>query len=307
MHIELRATILASELPTDLDKFFRDRMAMLSAVADAFRRFEPTFDDAALVFRGLEPSERVAIENFSRSLPMEFAFAATPVYSEDEIRRARFVPLLIAGDEVDRDSAGRILNCYPRRVCDACGNADLTAVPKPYIITRPSLPNDLFNAANGLRIVSTALMAQIQYLLKDWVKCGAVAYAEEPSRDVNDAEWMMPLQSIGPYINSVVIRTCPVCKQATEVRRLPANDPLLRNMDVVSFIPQTDAPIALIGSWHGQLRPDKPVRVSWDVVISGELHAELVGRNVAGLVPADRVIHTEDELDHLLGRERSRG
>jgi hypothetical protein len=78
------------------------------------------------------------------------------------------------------------------------------------------------------------------------------------------------------------------------------SDEILRTMDVVTHIPADSAPIALVGMWHGEMRPGYQPRVSWPVVISGKLHERLREMRVKGFGVADRTIHTKEEADKLL-------
>jgi hypothetical protein len=73
-------------------------------------------------------------------------------------------------------------------------------------------------------------------------------------------------------------------------------------MDVVTEIPPTEAPIVLVGMWHGRIVEGRPLSVTWDIAISGALHEQLARIKPKGFVPADRPIHTKSEADRLLRR-----
>lgn len=305
MRIRLNVYILmADPSQTDkIDSFLRERHRTLQGVADHFRRFEPFFHDQYLVFEGLSPVERRMIENYCQGLGMEFSFAPHPQYTPEEIAEARFLRLGIAHDEIDCDRDGRHFNDYPRRLCTACGSPDLRVVPSPYVIKRPKRKNAIFNASNGLRIVSRTLWQQLGDVLSPWVTTGDVSSAEVPEQPLEDLLCIMPTHLIGPYSRTVVLDRCGVCQRPTQARLKDPGDVILYGMDVVTEIPTSDAPIALVGMWFGSLRRGKPPSVSWDIVISGDLHSRLCKMKVKGFVPADRPIHTEVEANKMLSED----
>jgi hypothetical protein len=298
MHILLRLFVGVMG-DGDIEVLLRRRRAVLADVADNFRRFEPFFEDEALVFSCLDPAQRIAIEEYCNAQSAPFSFAAFPKYSKREIEQARFLPFIVKHEEIDCDKSGRALNDYPVRLCNTCWAFDLTAPPELFLVEHPTRHASVFNASNGVRILSASLWEELKVDIAPWVRSGRVAYADAPDEPVSDLLWIMPIKMIGPYINTVVVRTCPACGAPVEVRRPPADDSLLRNLDVVTEIPLADAPIGLVGSWYGEFRNGKRPGVSWDIVVSPRLHARLRALKPSGFGAAKRIVHTRQELREL--------
>jgi hypothetical protein len=299
MTILLRVSLLSELGETDLDGFFAERNAMLLKVADEFRQFEPVFSDSAILFHGLSPAERRLVEERCRALDARFDFQPKAVYPPAEIAKAAFVPLLIAGDEIDRDEKRQSLNVYSEAICSACGACDLTSVPNPFVVRRPDPSVDLAMAANGVRILSARFWQQVQPMLGPWVRTGDVAFDDSRDRVSHEFVWIMPTNMTGSYINAANRTTCDICGRPAEIRMEQPTDPLMWTLDVVTTFGGTDAPVSLAGNWYGAFRTAKSPRLHWPILISGRLHEHLLQLNPIGFVPADRVVETSAELRKL--------
>ena len=304
MQITLFVHILINDpQKDDVPSFLKERRQVLQQLADGLRRFEPMVRNDDLIFHGISMGDRMLIEDYCRqNCKMKLVFVANAVYVAEEIQHARFVPLGIVGDGVDCNDNGKALNHYPKRLCDACWSYDLTAVPDPFVIQRPTRMQSLYHASNGVKIVSAALWHELRATLEPWVRVGSVSYSDAPDHPVKEYVWIMPTELIGPYSRTFVADTCGVCHRPIYAYFKPAEDDLLLSMDIVTHIPPTDAPIALVGMWHGRFIKGRQPRVSWPVVISGELHECLRAMKVKGFGPVDRPIHTQVEAERLLAR-----
>ncbi|MGA2442025.1 MAG: hypothetical protein ABSH08_13805, partial [Tepidisphaeraceae bacterium] len=267
MQIRLEVTILLDPTRRDnIPAFERERQRTLRNFAEGLRRYEPIVQDVALMFYGLQQSERLTVEEYCRSnTGMTVHFNPHPIYTEEDIRKSRFLELLIRGKErIDGDRDWKPFNSYQKWVCDTCWSFDLTEVPNPYIVARQKKNQDLYLASNGIIIVSKSLWQEVQEALKPWVRFGNVAYSDAPHEPVDELLWMMPTQMLGwPTIMTILDR-CPTCNRPTRIAMGQPPDPIMTTMTIVTEFPRRDIPIALAGSWYGEYRQGKQARVSWD-------------------------------------------
>src|SRR5205085_8861232 len=105
--------------------------------------------------------------------------------SDEEIQNARFVPLLAKGGELDHDDEGQYFNSYPTRLCQACGTPDLFVPPDPFIVARPKRTTgfSIWNASNGIRLMTRALWSELEQEISPWVRTGQVQFTEDSPAD----------------------------------------------------------------------------------------------------------------------------
>jgi hypothetical protein len=285
----------------DIETFEQDRRRVFEKLVVDLRHFKPVSHDAATVrFDDLTLTALSDIRRYCRAVDANFDFTPQAKYRRDEISGAHFVGLGIDGEYVDVDVDGQGLNTYGGSLCSRCGSQDLTALPDPFIIGRPKRPRGLLGASNGVVVMSTALSQELMPMLGPWVKMGTISYSDSPEVPVGELVSIMPTQLIGPYARTIIAGTCEVCGRPTYAYLKQPEDVILQSMDVVKEIPPADAPIALVGMWHGRIVKREPPAVAWDVVISGELHERLARMKPKGFVAADRPFHTQAEIDRLL-------
>ncbi len=294
MRVKLRVMLTPISV-ADLDIFQRLREDATARLSEHFRRLQPIRHDQALVFDGLEPTQVAEIEDWSRRTGLEPSFTPAPVYTDDEIRSAAYVPLLTKGEAIGMDEDGEPLIRYPTRTCDACDAPDLTAPPESFVVQKPKRTNGLsvWTACNGVRVVTRALWSELAPEIEPWVRTGPIVDPDGNTAD--ELVWVMPKFSIGPYVDRKVIRACERCGQPLEIRGWFFKDPLLRDLRIVESKRAHRAPISLVGNWFGSLRRGVP-HVTWDVVISGLLHEKLCNLRVRGHVRAEQVINIWEDL-----------
>jgi hypothetical protein len=278
----------------DLTVFYRERARARAEAAQQLRRLEPFVNDQWLVFDGIDPAELFEIQQICRQADLDVTFLESPVYRDEEIRHAHFVPLLAAGNEIDSDRDGQALNSYPTRLCEVCGSNDLFHPPDPFVVRQPKRTRGLsiWNAGNGIRIMTRELWSHLASDIDAWAITGEVAYTD--GRPARELLRIMPKYTIGSYLRHRILRSCERCARPTEIRGARDTDPLLRSLRVVEHKGHQPMPIALIGNWFGSVQPKQSV--SWDVVIGGELHARLTELRVRGHVEADEIIQTAKDL-----------
>jgi hypothetical protein len=288
-------------LKSGLEEFHRQRREGLRRVAEALRRFEPVYDDQQLVFRGIEFCDIAVVDSTCRSLGVPHEMLIRPIYAEEEIGAARWVPLLVKGERVDADKSWKSFNRKWEIVCSACGYPNFEAVPQPYLIRKPKhlTGSWLLGAANGIRIISSSLWDELRSELEPWVDFGSVAFEDTKEKITPHFLWMRPKEEIGAYTDHMVKRVCDTCKRPVEIRRDFKTHSIIADLIVVDRFFSTDAPIARVGKWFGELRPGFPPSLSWDVVISGAMHAKMKELRVKGFHPSEQIVHTKIEISEL--------
>jgi hypothetical protein len=289
----------------DIPAFERARRRTLLNVADELRRFEPFFSDyASLLFQDLGPGDRNFIERHCRERLQNVHFTAQATYTDEDIQQSRFLELGINSKSwVDGDRDWYPFNAYSKRLCDECWYFDLSEVPDPYIIARQKSKKQLYAASNGIVIVAKPLWKQLEEILRPWARFGSVAYADSPREITDDLVWMMPTQLLGDYADLAVLRRCDSCGRRVHTAMGDPSDQVRSSMVILTEIPQTEAPIALPGSWYGEFRKGRPASVSWRPMVSRNFHEQLRKMKVRGFVPADRPVYTQGEAVRLLAVE----
>lgn len=224
------------------------------------------------------------------------------IYSENDIKEARFVPFLIAGDEVDFDSYCDVLNIYQEVLCKYCGRTNDSNVPTPYHVysKRMKKPRDFFNAMNGVKIISVLAFELLRGEIEPWVNFGCVQIVDDKQKPIKtDYEyiWIRPKCKVGPFINAKVKKFCNKCKQPNEIRMEYSHNTFEYRWVVKSF-KNTEAPIVLAGNWFGEIRSEETSNHSRDVFISADLHERIRKLKLKGFVKADYIIHSSDATEN---------
>jgi hypothetical protein len=285
----------------DIPRFYQERKEACALLADGLRRFEPVFWHEDLVFQGLNPSERMQIEEYCREhCKMRLCFAPHAKYNDKDVWNSRFFQFRIRGKEdIDYDRDWNPFNTYTVRQCDACWTFDLTQVPNPYVVIRPKAKQDLHLASNGIIIISKSLWQEVKNVLNPWVRLGNVAYSDAPGEPVDELLYIMPTQRLGSYASMKILDSCGKCGRPTRIATGDPPDPIMHTMIILKDLPKEDIPIALPGNWFGAFTPGRQPSVSWRAFISNEFHERLRKMKVKGFVAADRPIYTLAEAERL--------
>jgi hypothetical protein len=301
MQFTVRLYVQPAQTP-DLDQFYRERREGLRRISETLRRLEPVYDDQELIFRGIDYSEIALIDGTCKNLKIQHETVIRPAYAPEEINAARWVPLLIKGNEVDADKSWKSFNRNWQIVCSGCGYPEFEAVPEPYLIRKPKHLTGLWllGAANGMIIMSADLWDAMRSELEPWLSFGSVAFESNPEPVSSHFLWIRPREEIGAYTDHMVKRVCESCKRPVEIRGHFETHPIVSNLIVVDRFFSTEAPIARVGNWFGELRLGYPPSLSWDVVVSGAMHAKFRELNVKGFHPSEQIVHCKSEIANLL-------
>jgi len=204
--------------------------------------------------------------------------------------------LAINGQDIDSDKDWVPYNTYPKRLCETCRSVDLTEIPNPYKVRRPTRTRNLHSASAGLFIVTSAAWNRLSPLLSPWVKTGPVEYVDSVERA--DLIWVQPTTQVGSFLDVEEPDRCLNCNRVTRRGIRSTSDGI--QYDLISDYEDNGAPIALAGNWFGHVTPARPSSLLWYILISGELHERMRKMRISGLVPADRVIQTAAQAAEFL-------
>jgi hypothetical protein len=286
----------------DLSTFYVDREAFYRSILDMVMPHVGTIRDCGIEFEDGTCSLAKALVDIGERSDFTYWIAARPAYSAKDILEARFVRFSAAGEEVDSDRDWRELNKYLKILCGDCGAPDESSMPKLYALDKRTMRKrpDIFPASNGIRILSAEAFEHLQPDIGAWVTSGPATVTERGRvlREKKEYVWIRPTCHVGWYVDAKVLQTCPKCGRPTEIRRVECDDIFERNKRVVTSFQNVDAPIALVGNWFGDVRPNVHFCRNRDVIISGALHEKIRQIKLKGFVEADYVIHAADEPGH---------
>ena len=284
------------------ETFQEERQNLYKKIMQQFPTYKSRVHAVWLEFLNADPTISSFLIEFAKSNQYVYSIGSKPVYSQDEIRKAQFVPFLIEGKyDVGHDKNDVHLNDYKKVICDKCGRVDYGEVPNPYYIDKKAMGTyrDIYKAGLGVIIFSEKAFRILWEDINDYVICGD-ALVEKNGQILEDAKrkyyWIRPKYKVGSYYNSVVEEVCEVCKKPTIVRKEFINDSFLMNVEMISSYNNVDAPVVLAGNWFGNIT-SSPYGISHDIFISGWLHEKIKNLKLKGHVEADCLIHSTEEFD----------
>lgn len=235
-----------------------------------------------------------------------YDIGARLIYSEKDIKAAKFVPLCCSGVyDADMDDHGNKFNTYREVLCEYCGRTNDNNVPNPYLVydKRVKSPRDILDAANGITIISVLAFELLRSKIEPWVDSGQVQIVDKGKRPVKtDYEyvWIRPRFEVGPFVNARVKQVCDKCKQPTEIRIDYSGDIFDKEKWIVESFKNTKAPIVLAGNWFGEVTPKQTSNHTRDVFISTNLHEKIRKLKLKGFLKADRIIHSADASENSI-------
>jgi hypothetical protein len=301
MKFTLILGIRYDEAKWNLETFSQDRRAFLLELIGKYKAFKGHYSDGMehVEFPNGPPELEQLLRNECESRDYIYDIWTKVSYSEKDIKQARFLPFLIAGDEVDFDRYHNALNTYREVLCKYCGRTNDSNVPTPYLVysRRMKKPRDLFYAMNGITIISASAFELLRGEIGPWVDFGQAQILDDDKRPVktdHEYMWIRPTCEVGPFVNAKVKKVCRKCKQPTEIRRQYSHNTFEYECVLESF-KNTEAPIVLAANWFGEISPKKTSNHSHYVFISADLHEQIRKLKLKGFVKADYIVHAADE------------
>lgn len=286
----------------NLETFSKDRQVFFSKLIEKYKEFKGHYSDVNenVEFPNCTPELEQLLRKECESRNYTYNLGTDVIYSEKDIKEARFVPFLVAGDEVDFDSYCNELNIYEEVLCKYCGRTNDSNVPDPYRVYSKSMkkPRDFFNSMNGVRIISVLAFELLRGEIEPWVDFGQTQIVDDKKRPIKtDYEyiWIRPKCEVGPFVNAKVKKFCNKCKQPTEIRMEYSHNTFEYEWIVESF-KNTKAPIVLAGNWFGEISSEETSNHSRGVFISADLHERIRKLKLKGFVKADYIIHSADNM-----------
>ncbi len=302
MRYKLQFYIGYDEEHWNLETFSADRVRFFQKVLSKMKLHNGVIMDARIEFpNGSRPLARM-LADIAESEHLQYDIAVGPTYSADEIREARFVPFLQAGEEVDCDREWHELNKYARVLCNECGTPDDGAMPRLYRLDSQKMRKRprMFSGSNGIIILSSSAFEALESDIGPWVSSGPAAVVEGGRivRDKKEYVWIRPKCEVGWYVDAKVIQQCHICGRPTEIRKVRSEDMFEMNKEIVTSFMGVSAPIVLAGNWFGEIRSGVHFSRCRDVLISGWLHEKIKRMKLKGFVEADYIVHAADEPGH---------
>jgi hypothetical protein len=215
----------------------------------------------------------------------------------DEMKRARYIELGAAGNDVHDDSSPP-KNQY-KKLCATCGWPDLDNIPEPLIVSkqiRKKPKQELFLAEPGMLIVSSRAMSILKSAIGDQIRIGPACVAGEDLKKITESDrfyYIRPIHSVGEERNLKVLKRCSACKRIIDVRtREDVRDPndederskrLYDHRQYLASFGEHDADLAHAVEPYWQLRADKAPPFMQKLYISGSLVMHLEKQKVKGI------------------------
>lgn len=286
----------------NLENFSEDRKAFFLELLEKYKEFKGRYLDNLewVEFSNSTPELEQLLRKECESRNFNYNIGTKVIYSEKDIKGAKYVPFLVSGEVVDFDKYHDELNIYREVLCECCGRTNDNNVPNPYRVYSGKMkkPRDIFYAMNGIRIMSVLAFELLRGEIEPWVNSGQVQIVDKKRKPITtDYEyvWIRPKVEVGPFVDAKVKKRCDKCQQPTEIRAEYSNKTFEYEWVVESF-KNTDAPIVLAGNWFGEVSQEETSNHSRDVFISADLHERIRKLNLKGFVKADYIIHSAEDI-----------
>jgi hypothetical protein len=283
--------------PGGVGRAYEDLLTQaLQRLADEFPEFHPSIEPANhfVEFRDVDPGAVNKMEAWLNDRDHEYSLGIDEKCSDSELLKARFVPFLIEGEYVDSDRNHNPLNRYREVRCKTCLVPKEDSVPNPFVVSELNSRKvqDVYKAQNGIIIVSQKFLSAIGNKLSGCVHSGEAAVTEAPrtKRLKGPYFWLRPKFSLGREIRSVVRRVCESCGAPIEVRKIQTEDKFLDAQVVLEDFGSQSCDIALSGNWYGERTQERPISVTRDIFISGELCSFLLKQKLKGICSPTNVV-----------------
>jgi hypothetical protein len=210
-----------------------------------------------------------------------------------EVKRARFLEAAFYGDQVDCDARWNPLNKWPKVLCDVCKFPDITAVPKPFLVSRAAMKKQDLYEAGPFIIAKAHAHDLLKKIIPGQFESGEaqVQGVKEKPAAADRLYWILPKATIGNESNKTVRRRCKTCGRNLDERQRPwptdAKEPgLLELRNKVEHFGYTDADLALVGGFYGSVNEKGDGVVSWyrHKAISGRLFTFLKESGIKGML-----------------------
>lgn len=251
----------------------------------------------------IEACETVSVL-FQKEHLVDVQYYATPNYNLLSIDPTSYYTLLVSGNEADLDDSKSKANGFSRCLCADCKMPDFYSIKLPFLINekyRKKIQRHkylLIQCMNGFRVLSSDLFSLLKEDIGGHVDTGPVAYFDDPSQILENAIWIRPKQMIGTPLGVETVNRCKTCQKETIVYKQVEKRALLAGMDFYSSI-ESKLPIALSGSWMGNITKRDYIYVVWNVLISGAILQKLIKYKVCNLVPEATPIYGIEEYHYL--------
>jgi hypothetical protein len=222
-----------------------------------------------------------------------------------EVKHARFVPLVINGDDIDVNNYSEPLNPVAL-ACGTCKFPDITRVPKPLLVNKGLVKKQDIMKANTVLIVRPPVLDLLQQAIGDQIEVGDVRFVVKgkPQTDTPAPQerlhWVRPRAALGEAIvpGFTATKRCPTCKRVIDNDMQMVNEYLNARGPGVHALAsspqhfgQGHADLAVIPPHRWDENTDHAKQRHWSVsfAISGALLEHLKSAKVKGIGYAEEL------------------
>src|SRR5688572_8417476 len=128
-----------------------------------------------------DPAVEKLLEAFDKEVKKvkpKVAGMVEAMLTADEVARARWLELLVLGDQVDEDAKGKPTNAAEPVLCTACGFPDISRVPQPLVVSKGALKKqDVLSTSRGVLVVRPNALALLRSAIGDQIEVGEAVIA----------------------------------------------------------------------------------------------------------------------------------